>query len=388
MKFLFVGTNPEDSGAATHFVALAQAMAEAGNEVGVVACPGGLIAEELSHSNVKVYLATFRNAFDVRGYVNVLAAARKMHPDWLVGNFGKEYWPLVVIGRLLRVPVALFRHRTTPMKRLSAYLFPRLAKRFIAVSDYARQGYLEQGIPAHLVRMLYNPVNMAQYKPDEEKREAIRRALGLDPDAIVLGYVGRMHGRKGVLPLLEAASQAMLREPRLHCLWIGDGPETQALRARAATDPQCTRHHFVSWTHDVHPYYGVMSMLAFPSIAPETFGRVSVEAQASGVPVLASDIGGIPETLDAGVTGLLLPPDDVVAWRDAILQMCDPSRRLPMGANSREFVQKHFSTPVIAAEFTRMLVGDEVTISPSTPTDAYLCAVAADERLSHEHFGA
>jgi glycosyltransferase involved in cell wall biosynthesis len=358
MRFLFVGTNPEDTGAATHFVALAQAMAEAGHEVGVVACPGGLIAEALSRSPVRLYPARFRNALDPRGYAKVLAAAREIKPDWLVGNFGKEYWPLVVIGRLLRVPVALFRHRTTPMKRLSAYLFPRLAQRFIAVSNYARQGYLDQGIPPHLVRVLYNPVNMAQFLPDEPGREAIRQSLGIDRDAIVLGYVGRMHGRKGVLALLEAAEAAMLREPRLHCLWIGDGPEAQALRERVAAGPQHARHHFIGWTHDVHAYYGVMSMLAFPSIEPETFGRVSVEAQAAGVPVLASHIGGIPETLDPGVTGLLLPPGDVGAWRDAIVQMCGSSPQLPMGAALQQFALAHFGTAVIAAEFTRMLAAD------------------------------
>ena len=99
-------------------------------------------------------------------------------------------------------------------------------------------------------------------------------------------------------------------------------------------------------------------MLAFPSIATETFGRVSVEAQATGVPVLGSDIGGIPETLEAGVTGLLLPPGDVAAWREAILKLCDPTLRKSMGTAAQEYVQQHFSTQVIAAEFRRILLGD------------------------------
>jgi glycosyltransferase involved in cell wall biosynthesis len=99
-----------------------------------------------------------------------------------------------------------------------------------------------------------------------------------------------------------------------------------------------------------------MSIVAFPSIAPETFGRTSVEAQAAGIPVLGSRVGGIPETLSPGVTGLLLPPGDVDAWRDAILQMCDASRRLPMGTAARAFAREHFGTDVIAAEFVRVLV--------------------------------
>jgi len=351
MKFLFVGTNPENTGAATHFVALAQAMAENGHQVSMVTSPGGLIAQELADSNVQLHHAMFRNVLDLRGYLRVFAAARASRPDWLVGNFGKEYWPLILIGRLLKVPVVLFRHRTPPFKPISAYLLPRLARRFFAVSNYARQAYLDRGIPAELVRVLYNPVNTARCRPDAEQRKVILRALGIDDDAIVLGYSGRMHVGKGVYCLLEAATAAMTLNPRLHCLWLGDGPDAQALRDRAAAHPTASRHHFIGWVHEVHPYYSAMSMLAFPSIAPETFGRVSIEAQAAGVPVLGSDIGGIPETLDPGETGLLLAPGAVDAWRDAILSLCDPAVRLPMAAAAREFVQARFSMPVIAANF-------------------------------------
>ena len=355
MKFLLVGTNPENTGAATHFVALAQALAEAGHEVSVVASAAGLIEQELSDAGVHMYLATFRNALDLRGYVKVWRVARRAQPDWLVGNFGKEYWPLIVIGRLLRIPVVLFRHRVPPMKWLSGYLLPRLAHRFFAVSNHARQSYLERGVPPQLVQVLYNPVNMALCQHSPVQRSAILRSLGILGDPIVLGYCGRMHQGKGILTLFEAATAAMAQEPRLHCLWLGTGPDAQTLRDLAAAHQLGNRHHFPGWVNNIHPYYSAMSMLAFPSIAPETFGRASVEAQAAGVPVLASNVGGVPETLDPGVTGVLLPPGNVEVWRMAILEMCDSSRRLPMGAAAQEFVREHFSTSVIAAEFVKQL---------------------------------
>ncbi|GGY34953.1 glycosyl transferase [Rhodanobacter panaciterrae] len=356
MKLLFVGTNPENTGAASHFVALVQAMAEAGHEVGAVVYPDGLIWQGLAQSNVRLYKAKFRNVLDLRGYAAVFKAARALKPDWLVGNFGKEYWPLILAGRLLRVPVALFRHRTPPMKRFSAYLIPRLAQRFLAVSKHARQAYLDRGVPGDLVRVLYNPVNMELCQHNPQQRSEILRSLGLDENAIVLGYSGRIQGGKGISPLFEAAAAAMAVEPRLHCVWLGDGPEAQALRNRAAAHPTVARHHFLGWIHDVHPYYSAFSMLAFPSVATETFGRVSVEAQAAGVPVLGSDIGGIPETLEAGVTGLLLPPGDVTAWREAILKLCDPSLRISMGVAAHLYVQQHFSTRVIADTFQQILI--------------------------------
>jgi glycosyltransferase involved in cell wall biosynthesis len=403
VKLLFVGTNPENTGAASHFVALAQAMAAAGHRVGAVVYPDGLIWQGLTGSGVHRYAAKFCNVFDLRGYVAVIRAARQLKPDWLVGNFGKEYWPLILIGRLLRIPVALFRHRTPPMKRLSGWLIPRLAQRFLAVSEHARQAYLDRGIPGHLVRVLYNPVNMELCRPDPQRRGEILRKLGLDEQTIVLGYSGRMHGGKGIFPLFEAASAAMAQQPHLHCLWLGDGPDAAALRQRAAAgptagrhhflgwvpavlpyysavarlafpagaaappgarrqppaaDPTADRHHFLGWIPDVLPYYSAMSMLAFPSVATETFGRVSVEAQAAGVPVLGSDIGGIPETLQAGVTGLLLPPGDVPAWCAAILKLCDPALLASMGAAAHDYVEQHFSMLVIAGQFLQILSGD------------------------------
>ncbi|WP_426688075.1 glycosyltransferase family 4 protein [Rhodanobacter ginsengiterrae] len=355
MKFLLVGTNPEKSGAATHFVALAQALVEAGHEVSVATSPAGLIEQELAHADVHLYRATFRNALDLRGYVKVLAAARQAGPDWLIGNFGKEYWPLIVIGRLLRIPVALFRHRVPPMKRLSGYLLPRLAQRFFAVSNYARQSYLERGVPPQRVQLLYNPVNMALCQRDAGTRSDILRTLGIADDAIVLGYCGRIHHGKGIFPLFEAVTAAMEQQPRLHCLWLGSGPDAQTLMDRAAALAGGDRHHFPGWINNIHPYYSAMSMLAFPSIAAETFGRTSVEAQAAGIPVLVSNVGGAPETLKPGVTGLLLPAGDVDAWRTAILEMCDAARRLPMGVAAQEYVREHFSMSVIAAEFVRTL---------------------------------
>jgi glycosyltransferase involved in cell wall biosynthesis len=355
MKFLFVGTNPENTGAATHFVALAQAMVEAGHQVSAVVYPNGLIANALAKSGVTLYPAKFRNVFDLRGYRATFKAARDLQPDWLVGNFGKEYWPLILVSRLLGIPVALFRHRTPPMGRVSGYLVPRLAQRFFAVSAHARQAYLDRGVPPERVRVLYNPVNMALCKPDAQRRSEILHRLGIPQDAIVLGYFGRIHRSKGILTLLEALDGAMAQQSRLHCLWLGHGPDVQELGKRIEAGSFAHRHHLLGWIDDVHPYYSAISMLAFPSIATETFGRVSVEAQAAGAPVLGSDIGGVPETLSPNVTGLLLPPGDAAAWRDAILAMCEADMREPMGVAARDFVDGHFSTRVIAEAFVRIL---------------------------------
>jgi glycosyltransferase involved in cell wall biosynthesis len=136
----------------------------------------------------------------------------------------------------------------------------------------------------------------------------------------------------------------------------GSGRGAKALDEKINSGGFAPRHARYKWAADVRPYYAAMDILAMPSVESETFGRVSIEAQASGVPVLCSDIGGIPETVSAGKTGLLLQPGNVVAWRDAIVALAnDSERRNRMAKEGRDWVVQKFSAQVIGQQFEKML---------------------------------
>ncbi|MBU8976237.1 glycosyltransferase [Lysobacter sp. MMG2] len=355
MKFLFVGSSPDHGGAEVHFIALAQALLESGHRVEAMVHPHGFIADELERLGIRPRRIAFRNAVDPLAHAALIRTIRAVRPDALVANFGKDYWPLILAGRLLRVPVLLFRHRVAALKPASGWLLPRLARGFFAVSDFARSTYLGQGIAPERVQVLHNPIDLKRYRFAPDLRREVRASLGIDDNAVVVGYCGRMLESKGIYTLFEATSSAMEVEPSLHCLWVGESLDGDRLRARVAGSPHASRHHFVGLVDDPSPYYSAFSLLAFPSIAPETFGRVSIEAQACGIPVLGSDVGGVPETLIDGKTGLLLPPDDAVAWRDAILRLCDANRRAALGEKAREFVKSRFSYPIIAEQLVSFL---------------------------------
>jgi glycosyltransferase involved in cell wall biosynthesis len=355
MKLLFVGTNPENTGAATHFVALAKAMAEAGHQTEGVVSLRGLIGEGLESTHIPTYYSSFRNVYDLRGYTAVLKRVSKLSPDWLIGNFGKEYWPLIACGRVTHTQVALFRHRTPRMSKISEYWVPRLAQRFIAVSEYARNAYLQWGVPPDRVLISYNPVDTNQFHPDATRGATVRRELGMDDNAIVVGYVGRMHGGKGVTPLMQAVNEAMVKERRLHALWVGQGPEETVLHEMAVRSGFSDRHHFTGWVADTYRYDCAISFLAFPSVQPETFGRVAIEAEACGVPVLGSNIGGVPETMQDNLTGYLVEPGNIVAWRDRILDLCDIERCKIMGQAARSYAIEHFGNAAVARDFEQLL---------------------------------
>ncbi|NTX50297.1 glycosyltransferase family 4 protein [Myxococcus sp. CA039A] len=356
MNFVFVGTSLGARGTETHLVSLVRAMAQAGHGVVTVAREGGFIARELESHGLAVEPGVFRNAADVRGMRSVLRAIRRTRPQWLVGSFGHEYWPLLMLGGMTGTPVALFRHLNSRLKPMSRLLLPRWAHRFIAVSESMRSNLVEQGVAFERVRLLYNPLDVGYFRPDEERRAEARRALGVSADEVLIGFVGALKPEKGAFRLAEALNQAMPLRPGLRALWVGE--EAAHPRLRAALAPELHQRHLLrGWTSDMRSLYAAMDVATMPSEWLEPFGRVSIEAQACGVPVLASRIGGLPETLREGETGGLVPPGDVAAWRDALLNMADmaPARRRAMGEAGARFVRERFAAERIVEEFLSML---------------------------------
>ncbi len=356
MRLLFVGTNRGGGGTESHFVTLALAMLAAGHEVAAVVYPDSPIHTGLSGRGVQLFHGTFRNAIDPRGIRAVLKASRDFYPDWIISNFSKEYWPLALIARSLRIKLALFKHMDFPMRPATRYFIPRLANRFIVISDFMRERFIASGIPSSHIQVLYNPLDLNYFHPDPILRHATREAWGIKEDDIVLGFIGALHRDKGIFVLADAVNQAMVSLPKLKTVWIGEGPHSAEFLAHINRSGFANRHIIHKWAADVRPNYAAMDMLAIPTTKTETFGRVSIEAQASGVPVLCSNLGGIPETLAPGVTGRLLPPGDIPAWRDAILAMAgDAQMRTRMQEQGRVWVTQQFSAPVIARQFERML---------------------------------
>lgn len=359
MKLLFVGTNRGGGGTESHFVTLARTMHEAGHTVAAIVYLGSPIHTGLSGSGVTLHDGVFRNAFDPRGIRAVWKIAREFQPDWIVGSFSKEYWPLAIITRLLGVKLALFKHMDFAMRPATNYFIPRMAERFIVISAFMATKFVARGVPAERMRVLYNPLDLTYFKPDQALRLATRKSLGYADEDIVLGFFGALHPDKGFLQLADAVNQAMIQIPKLKALWLGDGRAAEALDERLTGGGFASRHCRHKWTSDVRPYLVSLDLLAIPSVESETFGRVSIEAQASGVPVLCSDIGGIPETLSAGVTGLLLRPGDVPAWRDAIISLCGNEKlRTHMAEQGRHWVAQHFSATVIGKQFEDLLQND------------------------------
>jgi len=354
MKLLFVGTNRGGGGTESHFITIVQAMAAAGHEVAAAVWPDDVIHRALAaDGRVRLHPVTFRVRNDVGATREVMRIARATRPDWIIGTFKREYWPLGVAAALMRMPLVLFSHLDQRMQPLMAHGLPRLVRRIVAPSEYQRERLVDRGMPRGKIAVLHNPFDTAHYRVDPGVRAATRAALGVATDEVLVGYAGRLEPGKGVLPFADALGDVMDARARVRGVWIGGGECDAELHARAEARGHGARHTWIPWTADVFPYFAALDALALPSIGRETFGRVLVEAQACGVPVLGSRTGGIPEAMRDGETGLLVAPGDVAAWRDALTMLVDDeARRRRMGAEARAFVVRELDAAAIARRFT------------------------------------
>jgi glycosyltransferase involved in cell wall biosynthesis len=264
---------------------------------------------------------------------------------------------LLGLRALTGARVALFRHwHDAPARPRTRQLLSRRADRFILVSKFHREDYRRQGMDVERASVLYNPIDTERFRPSVPLRASTRGRLGFSDADVVVGYIGRMTQVKGLFTLLESAEQFLAAEAAARVLWVGDGEDSPELRARIGRSAHAGRHSILSWEPNTAALYPALDILAVPSLYPEPFGRVSVEAQAAAVPVVSSLAGGLPETFMPETTGIGVAAGDAAGLASAILALSrDPGRRRRMGAAGREWACARFSLARIAGDFEHLL---------------------------------
>jgi glycosyltransferase involved in cell wall biosynthesis len=213
-----------------------------------------------------------------------------------------------------------------------------------------------------------------------------REELGIPPDRPTIGLVGRLDRVKGQREFLLAAEIVAQAHPGAVFLLVGVVPpasrwapfadyfqEVEALARRPALRGRVL---VAGWREDLPRIMGSLDILVQPSLR-ETFGRVLIEAMAARRPVVATGVGGMPEIVVDGETGLLVSPGDTSALAAAILSLLqDPPRRRAMGEAGRRRVEERFSLPerlrrfeAICAEVLRRRQGEGRALDPPVPSE-------------------
>jgi glycosyltransferase involved in cell wall biosynthesis len=359
MRLLFTESSVRGYGTEQHLVALATAMARRGHEVRCLVIAGSPVAGLLREAAVPMAAVRPGRTRGVRIAATLLRTALRQRPHWMISNDPRFYRMLLAARAITGARVALFRHwHDAPRRERTRELLSRRADRFILVSRFHREDYRRQGMSVERAAILYNPIDTARFAPSPAARASARARLGFTGSEVLIGYVGRMIEAKGIFTMADAAERLLAAQADASMLWVGDGEDAETLRARVARGAHADRHRFLGWEADLSALYPALDILAVPSLYPEPFGRVSVEAQAAAVPVVSSLAGGLPETFIADRTGIGVEPGDAAGLAQAILALTrDPERRRRMGAAGREWALERFALERIASDFEDLLAG-------------------------------
>jgi glycosyltransferase involved in cell wall biosynthesis len=225
--------------------------------------------------------------------------------------------------------------------------------RVIAISDFVADHFRERyGVGRDRLRVVARGVDVSQFDPDAVAPEQVAKLASLwrlEEGRQVIMLPGRVVRRKGHLLLLRAIERLQRRD--LSCLIVG-GVESGSgypdeIRGEIGTLGLGEVVRMVGPCNDMPAAYMLADVVVAPStIAPEPFGRVSVEAQAMGKPVVVTDMGGLGETLMPAATGWLVPPDDPGELANALeLALAMPEdARARLAQRARDFVVRHFSS--------------------------------------------
>ena len=338
----------------------------------------GPLGEELA-AEIPVHAHLLSSKFDLRilARLSRLMRERPTAAVVTVGAGDKMFWGRLA-AKLAGVPVIASALHSTGwpdgVGRLNRML-TRWTDAFIGVADaHARHLVENERFPANKVHCINNGVDCDRFRPRDSK--AMRSAAGIPADAPVVGILAALRPEKNHELFLSGAARILAKHPATQFLVIGDGPrrgELETLAERLAIAPSVK---FLGSRSDVPQLLSACDLVALTS--HNEASPVSIlEALSAGVPVVASNVGSVRETVAEGETGRLFPAGDLDAFVAAVVGLLDDgAARARFGAEGRRRVAQRWSLQAMVRGYEQLIetiLAEKTTrrqecSSPSMPT--------------------
>ena len=344
-----------------------RAFCDAGFEVHTASAPGpfvaGLVADGITHHPLRHATRAFALGHDAAAPIELYRLFRRLRPDIVHTHNPKPGVYGRLAARAARVPLVvntqhgLYAQPTDrAVRRLPVYSLEWLAASASDVELVQNPEDLDTlarlGVPRRKLRLLGNGVDLERFRRQSaELRKEVRTELEVDEDQVVVGAVGRLVWEKGYAELFAAANQLLARRPELVVVVAGpfDADKGDPLTTADVAAAEAAGVRFLGHRDDPERLYAAFDVYVLASHR-EGFPRSAMEAAASGLPIVATDIRGCREVVDHEESGLLVPPRDAAALEAAIDRLAgDRATRRRLGEAAAAKAREEFDQRRVVA---------------------------------------
>jgi glycosyltransferase involved in cell wall biosynthesis len=325
------------SGAEIVCVEIAAQLRARGHRVEVATKRNPQLLHLLADRQVPYQVTAVGNKFNLAVPLLIARLARRAQADVIHTHLSTASLWGSYAGRLAGIPVVSHVHA------LNTMIWYRWATRLIAVSNAVKAHVVASGIPADRVDVVYNAVELDSGDLGADPLET-RRALGIPADAFLVVVVAHLSRKKGHPVLLEALRQLVAAGRPIRCVCLGEGRRRGALEAQRDELGLSEAVQFLGFRDDARAIMDASDVVVLPPVAREGLGLALLEAGALGKPSVGTRLGGIPEAIVDGETGILVEPGDADALGHALTTLMDDAGlRQRMGEAAQQHVRAAFS---------------------------------------------
>jgi len=344
LKTLHVNTQKTWGGGEQQTVLLATGLEARGHEATVVCQPGSPLSERCREAGLAVEEVRMRGEADLRAAWTLRSIIRR-------GDYDIVHLHTAHAHTLGTAAVALARRGRCIVSRrviapaavglLSGFKYHHGVARYIAISQAVRQTLLAGGVEPEKIAVVHSGIEIERL--EGAGSGGLREEFRLPPEAPIVGHVGSLTEAKGQRTLLEAVPVVLDACPEARFVIVGDGELREVLEARAKELDIAERVVFTGFRADVARFLALFDVFCMPSVREGLCTSV-LEALALRRPVVATSVGGLPEIVADGRTGLLVPPGDPEALGGAIVRLLtDKDLASSLAERSRRLVEEKFT---------------------------------------------
>ena len=317
MRIVHVNTEVSLRGGEAQLLLLLEGLKEKGHKNFLIVDEKSPLMKKAGLMVDSVLMIKSRRVFDILNILRIYQFIKSLHPHILHLHTSYAHTIGGIAGRLAGIPIIVTRRVAFPIR--NSFKYNHFCDGIIAISEAIKKLLIKKGVKEEKIVVIPSGIDIKRFD-SIGNRFYLYKELKVPPKSLMIGTIAHLSEEKGHIYLLEAIPLILKEFPESFFLFIGEGGLKKSLKKKAEDLQIARRVIFTGFREDIPEILSILDLFILPS-SLEGLGTSLMDALYMKVPVVATLVGGIPEVIENGRTGLLVPPKNPKALSDAVIQL-------------------------------------------------------------------